>query len=199
MRGILRIGLVTGITLLGLAGAWTLRDARGAGWLFAPRSTSEPEPEMQRLVNALGGQWSIHQAFEPSPDKPGGDTGEGTETWRPGPGGRSIIEDIHTRRSAGQASSGLGLIWWDAQAHGYRVIWCGSANPRGCVIMSQPARWENDQFSIRDEYQRDGKRVFYREVFSNLTSDSFTQTIYQGGSANALKRVLTIHATRTSR
>jgi hypothetical protein len=96
----------------------------------------------------------------------------------------------------GREFSGLGVIWWDTQAQGYRVLWCGSANPRGCVAMSQLARWEGSQFAVRDEFQRDGKNIVYREVFSDFTPNSFTQTIYEGGSEGDMRRVLIIHATK---
>ncbi len=94
--------------------------------------------------------------------------------------------------------SGVGLIWWDIQAQGYRVIWSGSANPRGCVVMSKLAHWEGDQFVIGDEFERDGRKVRYREVFSEFTSDSFTQIIYEGESGAEVKRILTIHAARAA-
>ena len=59
---------------------------------------SKPAPEMHRLAAALGGRWTIRQQFEPHQAVPNGDTGSGTEVWRPGPGARSLIEDIHTKR-----------------------------------------------------------------------------------------------------
>jgi hypothetical protein len=126
--------------------------------------------------------------------KPG--LGQGTEVWRPGPGAHSLIEEIHTRRAGGREGAGLAVLWWDGQAQGYRVIWCASANPGGCVVMSKGAHWEDGQFVVGNEFERDGGKVVYREVFSNFTPVSFTQTIYEGESDAALKRVLTIHATR---
>jgi len=64
--------------------------------------------------------------------------------------------------------------------------------------MSKLAQWEGDQFAIRDEYERDGKKIAYREVFSAFTSNSFTQTIYEGESGGELKRKLRIHAVRVA-
>lgn len=157
-----------------------------------------PAHEMQRLTNMLAGRWSVGQAFEPRGGMPKGAVGEGTEVWRPGPGARSLIEELQTR-VGDREFSGLGVIWWDSQAQGYRVIWCGSANPRGCVVMSKLAHWEDDQFVVGDEFERDGKKVVYREVFSDFTPDSFTQTIYEGESGGELKRTLTIHAAKVAR
>jgi len=156
-----------------------------------------PTHEMQRLANMLAGRWSVGQAFEPR-GGPKGVVGQGTEVWRPGPGARSLIEELQTR-VGDREFSGLGVIWWDTQAQGYRVIWCGSANPRGCVVMSKLAHWEGDQFVVGDEFERDGRKVVYREVFSDFTPDSFTQTIYEGESGGELKRTLTIHAAKVPR
>lgn len=63
--------------------------------------------------------------------------------------------------------------------------------------MSKLARWEGDQFVVGDEFERDGRKVVYREVFSDFTPDSFTQTINEGESGGELKLRLTIHATKS--
>ena len=159
-----------------------------------PSPSSTSDAEMHRLAVALGGRWSVRQRFEAHEGMPNGDTGKGIEVWRPGPGARSLIEDIHTQRQGRAETSGLAVIWWDAGASGYRVLWCGSANPRGCVVMSKLAEWHGSEFVIGDEYERDGKKIEYREVFSDLTPTSFVQTIYEGEAGGALKRVLTIRA-----
>jgi len=158
-------------------------------------AASQPAQEIQRLTSALAGRWSIRQTIEPRDGMPTSAEGKGTEVWRPGPGGISLIEDFDTR-VGDRHLSGLGIIWWDNQAQGYRVTWCGSANPRGCVVMSKLAGWEGGQFVIRDEFERDHKTIVYREVFSDLTPVSFTQTVYEGESGGELKRRTTIRAAR---
>jgi len=164
----------------------------------APAPTAPaPAPEIQRLANMLAGRWSIRQTFEPRSGMPNGGVGQGTEVWRPGPGARSLMEEFQSR-VGDREFSGLGIIWWDTLAQGYQVVWCGVANPRGCVIMSKLAHWENGNFVIGDEYERDGRRVVYREVFSDFTHESFSQTIYEAEPKAELKRTLTIHATKIS-
>ena len=64
--------------------------------------------------------------------------------------------------------------------------------------MSKLAHWEGDQFVVGDEFSRDGRKVVYREVFSDFTPGSFTQTIYEDESGGELKRKLTIHAVRAA-
>src|SRR5579864_7524357 len=191
MRVTLSVAILLSLTLIGVG------QEKAASQAPAP-TERQPGHEMQRLTNMLVGRWSITQLFEPRDGMPKRLVGQGTEVWRPGPGALSLIEELQTR-VGDREFSGLGVIWWDTQAQGYRVIWCGSANPRGCVVMSKLAHWEGDQFVVGDEFERDGRKVVYREVFSEATPDSFTQTIYEGQSGGELQRTLTIHAAKVAR
>jgi hypothetical protein len=129
---------------------------------------------------------------------PNGGIGRGEEVYRPGPGGRSLIEDVHLKDSTGE-STGLGLAWWDEKAQGYRAVWCESGIPGGCIVMSRLARWEGDQFVLGDETERMGKRYSFKEVISDMTAASFTQTLYAGESGGELKRLMTIRATKVTK
>jgi hypothetical protein len=153
--------------------------------------------EMQRLFNAFLGTWRVSEKIEPSEAMPNGGVGEGTEVYRAGPGGLSIIEEIHLKESTGEIS-GLGIGWWDEKAHGYKALWCNSQNPNGCILMAHLARWEGDRFVLRDEFEKDGKKFNFKEVFSEIMPTSFTQTLYQGEVRKELKRLLTIQATRST-
>jgi hypothetical protein len=159
--------------------------------------TRQPSPEMQRLFNAFLGTWQVTEKIEPSETLPSGGVGEGTEVYRAGPGGVSIIEEIHLKESTGEIS-GLGIGWWDEKAHGYKALWCDSQNPNGCILMAHFARWEGDRFVLRDEFEKNGKKFNFKEVFSEITPTSFTQTLYEGEVGKELKRLLTIHATRST-
>jgi len=152
---------------------------------------------MQRLFNAFLGTWQVTEKIEPSETLPSGGVGEGTEVYRAGPGGVSIIEEIHLKESTGEIS-GLGIGWWDEKAHGYKALWCDSQNPNGCILMAHFARWEGDRFVLRDEFEKNGKKFNFKEVFSEITPTSFTQTLYEGEVGKELKRLLTIHATRST-
>lgn len=66
-----------------------------------------PGPEVQ---NFMLGTWSIKVRYPPTPQTPKGDAGEGTEIWRPGPGGRSVIEEYREKNSKGEVE-GLGVAW----------------------------------------------------------------------------------------
>jgi hypothetical protein len=47
-----------------------------------------------------------------------------------------------------------------------------------------------------DEHEVSGKRVFEKEVWSDFTQNSFSQTLYVSEASNKLKRFLTINAKR---
>ena len=49
---------------------------------------------------------------------------------------------------------------------------------------------------LADESEKDGKKFLFKEVFSDITPTSFTQTLYQGEAGKELKKLLTIHATK---
>jgi hypothetical protein len=159
-------------------------------------STRLPSPEMQKLFSAFLGTWRVTEKNEPSEEMSNGGFGEGEEIYRAGPGNASIIEEIHLKENTGEIS-GLGVAWWDQKGRGYKAIWCDSENSTGCVLMAHLAKWEGDQFVLRDEFERNGKKFSFKEVFSEITPTSFTQTLYQGEAGKELKRLLTIHATRS--
>lgn len=134
--------------------------------------------ETNKLLKALQGTWAVTKHSE------GGGTGKGTESWRPGPGNRSVIEEYHSVDAHGKTFAGLALGWWDDQLNRFRITWCDSQE--GCRILS--ASWERSAWVVRD--------TGFEEVFSDITPTSFTQTLYVGTSADT-KRVMMIEATRS--
>ena len=153
---------------------------------------------MERLLSTFSGTWAITYTIDPCDRTPNGGTGQGREVYRPGPGGTSLIEEFHSREGTTEVS-GLGLAWWDEQAQGYKAVWCYSGNPGGCGVMAHSARFEGADFVLTDEFERMGKKLAFKEVFSDITTMSFTQTLYQGDVGGDLKRVMTIKATKLTR
>ena len=161
-------------------------------------STRGAGPEMQKLFNAFLGTWSVTEKYEPSEAMPDGGAGQGEEVYRAGPGGSFIIEEVQLKEATGEIS-GLGVAWWDDYAQAYRALWCDSANPDRCVAMTHFGKWESDQFVVRGEFERNGKTFMFKEVFSEITPTSFTQTLYQGEAGKELKRLVSIHATKSEK
>ena len=152
-------------------------------------------PEIEKLVKAFSGTWSIAIKIEPNERMPKGGAGQGEETWRPGPGRLSLIEEYHSSGDEGELS-GLGVAWWDKDTQRYQVMWCASSNPQGCIAMKHGAKWEGNQVVAIDETESAGKKFMFKEVFEDITQNSFTQTLYQGDLGSDLKRLLTITAAR---
>jgi len=155
----------------------------------------QPAPEIQKLSNAFLGTWSVTEKIEPSQTMPNGGTGRGEEVYRLGPGEHSFTEELHLNEPTGEIS-GFGVAWWDENAKGYRAVWCDSQNPGGCSLMAHLAKWEGGQFVLGDEFEKDGKKFNFKEVFSQITPTSFTQTLYQGEAGKELRRLSTIYATK---
>ena len=158
-------------------------------------NTGQPHPEMTKLINAMAGTWVTVLKFETSERYPKGAEGQGRQVWRSGPGGMSLIED-ETASTPKGSWDGMSVTWWDNEGQGFRAIWCDNRQPNGCIVMHKLARWEGNEFVLGDEWVKDGKKVVYKEVCSDLTSNSFTLTSYMGESGQELKKTLTVRAKR---
>jgi hypothetical protein len=44
-----------------------------------------------------------------------------------------------------------------------------------------------------------GKKMAFKEIFSNITTMSFTQTLYQGEAGGELRKIMTVKATKLTR
>lgn len=158
---------------------------------------TQPTPEMRKLLE-LAGRWFYHFEYAPADGSTTGKTTDGRAVLRAGPAGRSLIEDeVETEGS--KITSNHSITWWDEKAHGYRTLWCASENAGGCTVMSQVGKWEGDQFIVGDEFTKNGKKYVLKEVWSEFTPTTFTQTVSQGEAGKELKRMVTIHATRAAK
>lgn len=144
------------------------------------------DPEIERLLKTFAGTWSITDELLPGAKSPQGKHGKGTLVWRPGPGGFSVIEDFRSRQGD-EDVSGLGMLWRDAFAQGYHTIWCDSTNPGGCIDFKNTARWEGPTLVLQEDYEVHGKKYTFKEIFGDITSDTFTQTLYGGEAGGPLK------------
>jgi uncharacterized protein (TIGR02246 family) len=159
-----------------------------------PALLNMPGPKVQNLML---GTWSIKANYESSKQMPQGGTGDGIQVWRPGPGGRSAIEEEHWRNPRGEFD-GFSVGWWDSKAQGQRFVWCANDVPAGCVVPETVAKWEGDRLVFREEEEHEGKRVTHAEIFSDISPTSFTQLLQEADAGKELKTTLTMHATRVA-
>lgn len=146
-------------------------------------------------ATALDSQSAAFPIFPPTADQPNGETGQGTEIWRPGPGGRSVIEEYLETNSKGEVE-GLGVAWWDKDANGQRFVWCESGLPSGCYVSKELAKWEGDSLVWKEEQVVGNTKTAYSEVFREITPSSFVQELQEGKSLDTLHRTALISATR---
>jgi Protein of unknown function (DUF1579) len=158
-------------------------------------SPSVAPPDITRLAKAVSGAWSIVIKVEPNERLPKGGNGQGEEVWRPGPGGVSFIEEYHSTGNEGEIS-GVGIFWWDKDTRRFHVAWCDSSSSPSCSVMTRGAWWQENNLVLENDSDDAGKQLIFREIFSDITDSSFTQTLYEGQSAEDLRSVVTIRARR---
>lgn len=151
-----------------------------------------PGPPVQNL---LLGTWSITTNYPPKPNESQGSVGKGTEVWRPGPGGRSLFEELHETNPNGEVD-GFGVAWWDEQAQGQRFVWCENDLPSGCYVSSNVFKWEGESLAWKEEQTSGSTKTAYSEVFREITPDSFVQELQEGADLKSLHRSAIISATR---
>ena len=153
---------------------------------------TKPNSQIERLLTALEGTWSITDELAPDASSAKGKMGAGTIIWRPGPGRFSVVEEFHSKQGDVDVT-GLGMFWWE-EARGYHTIWCDSTNPGGCIDFKNVVKWEGSSLVLQEDYELHGKKYTFKEVFGDITPESFTQTLYGGEAGGSLKVDEIIHA-----
>src|SRR5690348_16436720 len=166
----------------------------------SPTSTPQPSPEIQSLTKALTGEWSLSVKFEPSASAPNGLANTGEETWRPGRGGFTLLEEEHLRFPETDAFL-LGIIWWNTTTKTLQGMECQNLLPYTCDVKGAQnditMNWDGKQFVIDEvETSTSGKKSIWHEVWSHISPTSFVQTGEYGDPGGPKKRLFTIHATR---
>lgn len=149
-------------------------------------------PEFLKVINALSGHWSIAETDAPRQHTPTA-TRSGTEVWYTATGGITLIEEYNTKAADGDAHD-TALIWWDGKAQRILGLWCADINDQGCSGFT--VRWERSDIIMSGEWESQGKRLAWREVFVFAGPSSFTQTLYIGSPGRNLERASVIQATR---
>lgn len=162
--------------------------------------TTAPVPEMQSLAKTLGGKWSTTYEFEPGGPSPNGGTGTGEEIWRTGPGGYVLMEEEHVSGTIGEVYL-VAFQWWDKNTHSLHGMLCDNSGPAACDLNSysnSSLKWDGKQLIIDVEFPQNGKKMLWHEVWSEISSTSFTQAGDMGEVGGSLKRVVTIHGTKVA-
>jgi hypothetical protein len=185
-----RVVVLVSVTLQAFAHPGAQRTNRGPD-----RPTSQTHDSMKRLVGAFAGSWSIHLSSRGSAGTVNESAGDGEETWRAGPGSKSLIEEYHSTGTEGEVT-GLGVYWPAVNETGINVFWCDNTAAYGCRTLNSNAVWKEGRLVLSEQRYKEKKRYLFEEAFAFDSPDSFTQTLSEGESRASLKPFLTIRATR---
>ena len=106
-----------------------------------------------------------------------------------------LIEEYHSKTSAGKDAYDYAAVWWDAKAKQYQGIWCADFNSEGCTPFTV-RKGEGAKIEMTGEFWNGGKKFVWREVFHLTTPTSFAQILEQASAGAQLRVAVTIHATK---
>jgi hypothetical protein len=167
-----------------------------AGDVREPQATGD----MQTLISALSGHWSVKLKIEPSKEMPRGLEGAGEETWHPGPNGLTFTDE-EVFSAGPQTILIVGILWQDLKTKDFHAMDCSNQNPHTCDLKGAAAdvvvHWTGSELIIDEkELSSEGKVLISRAVWSDINANSFTETGYLASPGAAFQKVMTIFATR---
>lgn len=149
--------------------------------------------ELERFSKMVLGTWHVEESHEASDMGPAGKS-SGTAVFRKGPGGMSVIENMNMAGTDGKFD-GMGIFWWDPKDQSYRGVWCDSMTPT--CDPNTVARWEGDKLVANTWFEMpDGKKMYMRDEYTDITPNSMTFTVSSGTDQNSLKPMMTLKYTR---
>ena len=162
---------------------------------------SQPTGEMQTLIKALSGHWSLKLKFEPSKETPQGLEGTGEETWHAGPEGLTLTdEEVFT--AGPQTIIVVGLLWRDLKTKEFHAMDCSNQMSTTCdlkgAVDDVVVHWTGTELTIDEKELSEGKMMTSRVAWSDITSNTFTETGYLAPPGGPFQKVMTIHATRAA-
>ncbi len=147
----------------------------------------QPSPEIQKLEKWLVGRWKVEEKFEPSDFLPKGGEGKGMETIHSGPGKLSLVANYQSQGPMG-AFEGHGMIAWSPQEKVYKSYWVDNLDPPGEVSIG---KWEGKDLVFTYISDMMGKKMIMKEVYTDITPDSYTFYFDLGPQGQPLKRTMT--------
>jgi hypothetical protein len=168
----------------------------------AKSGASQASHEIQSLIKALSGEWSLSVKWEPDASNPNGLVNAGEESWKAGPGGYTLLEEEHLRMPKGDVFL-LGVVWWNSTTKNLHGMECQNLLPYTCDVKGAlndiTMSWDGKQFVIDEiETSNVGKKSIWHEVWSDITPNSFIQSGEYGEPGGPRKRLFTIQATKAT-
>jgi hypothetical protein len=168
-----------------------------AGDAKAPQSTGE----MQTLIQAFSGHWSLKLKFEPSKETPRGLEGTGEETWHASPEGLTLTdEEVFT--AGPQTIIVVGILWRDRKTKEFHAMDCSNQMSHTCdlkgAVDDVVVHWTGSELTIDEKELSEGKMMTSRVAWSDITSNTFTETGYLAPPGGPFQKVMTVHATRAA-
>jgi len=164
-------------------------------------NAQEPSQEMKDLTRALSGDWTLNVKFGPTASSPNGSKSTGTESWRVGSGGFTLLEEEHLRFGK-QDVFMTAVVWWDPQTKSFHGMECQNVLPYVCDVKGSlndiTMNWDGKEFVIDEKEVHEGKKSAWHEAWSNITSTSFMQTGDSTAEGGTTKRLFTIDGTRVA-
>ena len=181
-----------------IAAAPCLLGAQSTGQAHDAK-TPQPAGEMQTLITALTGHWSLKLKFEPSKETPRGLEGTGEESWHAGPGGLTFTDE-EVFSAGPQKMVVVGILWRDAKTREFHAMDCSNEIPNTCDLKGAlddvVVHWTGSELTIDEKELSQGKMMTSRVAWSDITSNSFTETGYLAPPGGPFQKVMTIYATR---
>jgi hypothetical protein len=163
--------------------------------------TPQPIGEMQTLIKALSGHWSLKLKFEPGKETPRGLESTGEESWHASPEGLTFTdEEVFTAGS--QTVIVVGFLWRDLKTKEFHAMDCSNQNSNTCdlkgAVDDVVVHWTGSELTIDEKELSQGKMMTSRVAWSDITSNAFTETGYLAPPGGPFRKVMTIHATRAA-
>lgn len=164
-------------------------------------NTPQPREEMQALIKAFAGHWSMKLKFEPSKETPTGLESSGEETWYAAPGGVTFTdEEVFT--AGPQSVIVVGILWQDPKTKEFHAMDCSNQISSTCdlkgAVNDVVVHWTGSELTVDEKELSEGKMMTSRVAWSDITPNSFTETGYLAPPGGSFKKVMTIHATRAA-
>jgi hypothetical protein len=166
----------------------------------ADAKAPQPTGEMQTLIDALSGHWSLKLKLEPSSETPQGLEGSGEETWHAGPGGLTLTDE--EAFSVGpQNVIVIGFFWRNMKSGEFHAMDCSNQMSSTCDARGAAGdvvvHWTGSELSVDEKELSHGTMMTSRVAWSDITANSFTETGYLAPPGGAFRKVMTVRATRS--